>query len=266
MEIPIQKKNKIEDFTSFISESCSEGFVTNLETLTSIEGIPVHFDHYENHFDGILLFDSQRFHIHLNIDRGNHRKTPRGRFTLAHELGHFFIDEHRKGLMSGKFTPHPSFISLANDNLVEMEADYFASCLLMPKAKIRETSSGKNFSFESIYYISELFQTSILATLIRFAEVGTHEIFVVVSKNNTVKWFLKSKDFPPYPFRFKVGGKLPPTTVAGEYFIKKDSKFTDIEQVFVDDWFYGNNGSRSMNEQCLYMDTYGYVVSLIWFD
>ncbi len=266
MEIPIQRKKKIEKFTQFLLLENTVSPVTDLEKLYREEEVSVYYDHYENHFDGMLVFDSNRFHIHLNIDRGNHRESKRGRFTLAHELGHYFIDEHRDGLLSGKFKPHPSHTSLIRNNLVEMEADYFASCLLMPQNKLREESIRDRFSFQSIYSLSDVFQTSILATLIRFAEVGTHEIFVVVSKDNIVKWFLRSKDFPRYPFRFKVGSKLPPTTVAGEYFLKEDSKFTEIEKVFAEDWFYVSNGSRPMNEQCFYMDTYGYVISLIWFD
>ncbi|MBT31787.1 MAG: hypothetical protein CMO01_19180, partial [Thalassobius sp.] len=73
-------------------------------------------------------------------------------------------------------------------------------------------------------------------------------------------------DFPKYPFRFKVGSKLPPTTVAGESFTKEDAKYSEIETVYIEDWFFAKNGTRELNEQCLYMDQYGYVISLIWFD
>ena len=56
---------------------------------------------------------------------------------------------------------------------MELEADYFASVLLMPKEKFRKVSGGKNFSFDIIFKLSEAFQTSILATLIRFSKIGT---------------------------------------------------------------------------------------------
>lgn len=267
MEIPIHKKKTIEKFTEFIISDHSNGIITDLNKLAFSESIPCYYDHYENFFDGMLIYDGTRFHIHLNKDRGNEKNSKRSRFTLAHELGHYFLDEHREGLRSGKFEPHPSFTNLARSNIIEVEADYFASCLLIPKSKLRDASPGMGFSFETIHNLSDTFQTSMLATLIRFAEVGFHEIFVVVSVDNVVRWFLRSKDFPNYPFRFKVGNKLPPTTVAGEFFTKKDAKYSDIETVYVEDWFYARNGGdRPLNEQCFYSNVYGYVISLIWFD
>jgi hypothetical protein len=55
--------------------------------------------------------------------------------------------------------------------------------------------------------------------------------------------------------------------VAGEYFTKKDAKYSTVERVYVEDWFYTrNNSDRLLNEQCMFVDKYGYVISLIWFD
>jgi hypothetical protein len=105
--------------------------------------------------------------------------------------------------------------------------------------------------------------------LIRFGEVGTHEIFAVVSENNIALWFVKSIDFPNWKFKFKIGDKIPPSTVAGEYFRMKDRKFTDIELLDPDDWFNppeeDHRADRQMYEQCYYSDSYGYVISLMWF-
>ena len=100
--------------------------------------------------------------------------------------------------------------------------------------------------------------------------MGTHEIFAVISKDNVAKWFVKSNDFPNWTFKFKVGNTIPQTTVAGEYFTKENSKYTGIESVSADDWFYtpsnDNRADRQMYEQCYYSDSYGYVISLMWFD
>jgi hypothetical protein len=49
-----------------------------------------------------------RFHIYCNLDRENLPSSPRARFTLSHELGHYFIDEHQNNLASGQVRPHPS--------------------------------------------------------------------------------------------------------------------------------------------------------------
>lgn len=146
----------------------------------------------------------------------------------------------------------------------------------MPKEKFRNYSAeyrkqakNKKFSFDTIYALSESFQVSVPATLIRFGEVGTHEIFAVISKDNIAEWFVKSADFPNWKFKFKRGDVVPLTTVAGEYFTMKNRKFTGIEEVSAYDWFIpskdDSRADKQMFEQCYYSDSYGYVISLIWF-
>jgi len=265
------RKKKISKLASELSQLSFSGNATQLDQLAKSEDISIYCDDYETAFDGMLLYDGQDFHIHINHAKGNRLDSKRGRFTLAHELGHFFIDEHRLGLKSGDLQPHGSIIELKEKDLIEMEADYFASCLLMPELKFKNRAAlKKKFSLDTIIDLSDSFQSSIVSTVIRFSEVGTHEIMAVFSRNNTVEWYARCSDFPQWPFRFKVRGSLPPTTVAGEFYTKKDSKYTGVEKVGADDWFYpfkdDARANRQMYEQCYYSDTYDYVISLIWFE
>ncbi len=273
------RKAQISKLAEFIAYEFSYKNLTLLNEIAQFEDVPVHYDNYEDAFDGMLLYDIDGcdFHIHINTDNGNRQDSRRGRFTFAHELGHFFLDEHRLGLKYGLLEPHASFHNLNQKSLIEEEADYFASCLLMPKDKFRNYSSeyrrltGKrNFSLDILLGLSESFKTSVLSTLIRFGEIGTHEIFAVVSKDNLAKWYVKSIDFPNWKFKIKVGDTIPQTTVAGEYYSTENKKYTGIAQMSVEDWFNppidDNRANRKMYEQCYYSDSYGYVISLMWFD
>ena len=277
--IPLNRKTRISKLAENIADEFSDRNLTLLNKIASFEEVPVHYDNYEDAFDGMLLYDidSSDFHIHINIDNGNCQHSKRGRFTLAHELGHFFLDEHRLGLKYGLLEPHASFHNIDQKSLIEVEADYFSSCLLMPREKFRNYSAeykrqtgNRKFSLDTLLSLSESFQASVLSTLIRFGEVGTHEIFAVVSKDNIAKWFVKSTDFPNWKFKFKIGDTIPQTTVAGEYYTLENRKFTGIETLSADDWFSppadDNRASRPMYEQCYYSDSYGYVISLVWFD
>jgi Zn-dependent peptidase ImmA (M78 family) len=199
--IPPHRKTQISKLAEYIANEFSNRNLTLLNEIAKFEDVPLHFDNYENAFDGMLLYDTDNsdFHIHINIDNGNRQDSKRGRFTLAHELGHYFLDEHRLGLKYGLLEPHASFHNINQKSSIEEEADYFASCLLMPRDKFRNHSSeykrqsgSKNFSLNTLLNLSESFQASILSTLIRFGEVGTHEIFAVISKDNIAKWFVKS--------------------------------------------------------------------------
>lgn len=273
------RKIQISKLAEFVANEFSDRNLTLLNEIANYEDVPLHFDNYENAFDGMLLYDTNSldFHIHINIDSGNRQDSKRGRFTLAHELGHFFLDEHRLGLKYGLLEPHASFHNINQKSIIEEEADYFASCLLMPRDKFRRhcveykrQSGNKNFSLDTLLNLSGSFQTSILSTLIRFGEVGTHEIFAVISKDNIAKWFVKSTDFPNWKFKFKIGEPVPQTTVAGEYYAIQDRKFSSVELLDADDWFNpsedDHRADRQMYEQCFYSDSYGFVVSLMWFD
>lgn len=72
----------------------------------------------------------------------------------------------------------------------------------MPKEKFknfsaehRKLTGNKNFSLDTILGFSNSFQTSVLSTLIRFDEVGTHERFSVVSRDNIARRFEKKYRF-----------------------------------------------------------------------
>ncbi|HKK44206.1 MAG TPA: ImmA/IrrE family metallo-endopeptidase [Balneolaceae bacterium] len=268
VEINPKTKQLIYKHTKSLAEEFHEGNATDLLKIIEDEELNLHIDDYEDHFDGMLVWDQPQFHIHLNETKGNLPTTKRGRFTLAHELGHYFIEPHRQGLKRGLLSPHPSNLSLIHSERIEKEADKFAASLLMPRKRLRDFTGGREFSFEIIKQISNEFQVSLTSAVIRFAEIGTHEILAVFSSENQVKWFCKSDDFPYLKFKFEVGGELPPTTVAGEFYRKSGSKYTGVELVEIEDWFYLREGAPEyqMHEQCFYSDIYEFTISLIWFE
>ncbi len=257
------RKKQISDLADFISESFSEEFVTNVESILENEGIYLHEDHYGNAFDGSLVFDEKNYHIHINKDKGNYTNSVRGRFTIAHELGHYFLEDHHKNLVVNE--PHFSSFNLDNSNLIEEEADFFAACLLFPYNKFRATCNAKKISAELIYEISNTFKASKIATIKRFCEIGSHEIFVVYSKDNSIKWYDRSKDFPYMKFKFSIGSNPPIDTLAKDFFENENLEFTQKVETYSGDWFYTEN-ERKMYEQCLGSREYNYIVSLLWFD
>ena len=149
--LTVLRKKAINDLANSISAIFYNKDVTDLEGIAADEEIFYYFDHYENSFDGMLVYDHyERFHIHINKDRGNTKDSKKGRFTFAHELGHYFIDEHRISLIKGLLKPHTSIYQPNQRDLIEMEADYFASCLLMPDYRFRKPSNRIKFSLDTI--------------------------------------------------------------------------------------------------------------------
>lgn len=266
----LSRKKAIITLAESIADDFTKGNQTALVDIAISEGVRFYFDDYEDAFDGMLVYDESDFHIHINRELGNTEGSKRGRFTFAHELGHFFLDEHRLGLKYGLLEPHPSFHEPREKPLMEIEADYFAGCLLMPTLRFRNRAGGKKFSFQTILDLSDIFQASIPSTIIRFTEVGTHEIFAVFSRNNIIQWSIKSYDFPNWRVHGGRGQTLPRNTVAGDYFTQYGEKLTGIEKVSAFDWFNisrdDNRASRTMYEQCHYSKFNDQVISILWFD
>ena len=102
----------------------------------------------------------------------------------------------------------------------------------------------------------------------RFGEIGTHEIFAVISKDNIVKWFVSSSDFPKWELKVNINAATPKETAAGDYF-NKGIQSTEIKSLSSEEWFVppteDNRADRRMYEQCIFLG-YGTVVSLLWFD
>ncbi len=232
------KKNspRIKKIAEYIALQFEEK-ITPLERIVEDENLDVFYDNYEsNTFDGMTIFDKGHFYIHLNLDNGNRADKERGRFTLAHELGHYFIDTHRIGLKNGLLEPHPSHTNKSNFFSIEREADYFASCLLMPEERFRKDIGNKKFGIEVIDFLRTEYKVSRTACALRFADIGNYPLLVVFAENNKVKWAYSSEDFP---FKVLINDNIvPQNTVMGDYF--KNNKDADIfktEQVWAIDCF-----------------------------
>ena len=77
---------------------------------------------------------------------------------------------------------------------------------------------------------------------------------VVYSENNKIKYHWCSHDFPYKYFKEHSSKKLPPLTVAGDYFINAN------------DWFSSYEDIRGVKlfEKCIYPTYNNVVISIIW--
>lgn len=132
----------------------------------------VRFDYgqFPEEFDGILLFDAPAFYLICN-ERKAQRGAARSRFTFAHELGHYFISEHRRDLESGACPAHFSLSEFRSQQPIEKEADIFAANLLMPATSFREKAQRLGSGMQRISELSTLFSTSFQATGFRAVEL-----------------------------------------------------------------------------------------------
>jgi hypothetical protein len=135
----------------------------------------------------------------------------------------------------------------------------------MPEALFKDSCARRKFSFTLIQELSNIFQVSIMAVILRFIEVGSREFLVVISKNNVIRWYAKSHDFQKVSFKFKINSILPKGSISA-LFKSNSDLLTEIEIMDTDVWFINRYYSDTIYEQCYYSEINDYLITLIWFE
>lgn len=152
---------------------------------------------YGNAFDGRLEYHSakRRFVCFFNTkyDRDDGRDhAPRTRFSLAHELGHYFIEDHHEYLRSGGKS-HASRSEFVAASPVEQQADCFAAHLLMPDPLVKPIVNQEELSVGLISEVADTFRVSFVSAALRAAETSHFCGAVVALKDGAVTWCRVSK-------------------------------------------------------------------------
>lgn len=208
--------------------------------------------------DGILYFIKNKPYINLNQNITNQN---RKMFTLAHELGHFSIPSHRRS----KFECNTDFLNPFNKNpLIEVEANQFASELLLPERLLKPMLHTYKPDFKSIGELSEDCGTSITATAIKFAKLTEDCCALLASSGNKIKWFQKSSSFP---YWIEHGGSISSGTLTASYSLKGVSQEAETQEVHATYWFSekGIDSNTTLFESCVPMPDYDVVLTMLWF-
>lgn len=125
-----------------------------------------------NGISGAILYDdnTQKYKILINSDEPEARQN----FSLAHELGHYFLhqEELKKQGQNGFITTIYGYDSALlrestaiESKQIETEANAFAAELLMPEQKVRQiVAETPNFTIEDY---AKIFHVSVAAMAIR---------------------------------------------------------------------------------------------------
>lgn len=164
--ISSERADSIRSLAEMIAEDFQTPNGTDLNAVMDDSSIELFTDTFPEPFDGLLIKDSQGFRVACNLTTGNNPNSPRGRFTVAHELGHYYIDEHRIALANQMM---PSMGERAiEDNMMEREADLFASHLLLPSQFIRKAFKKTGEGLGGIRHLASRFGVSMKCGAIRY--------------------------------------------------------------------------------------------------
>lgn len=199
-----ERYREIEDLAEFLwSEYSINGRIDPLRILTEKE-ITHSFRDYGDAFDGLLEYEDGEFHVYLNQYRLVGIGRPRTRFTISHELGHYFIDKHRNGMISGTLAPPGSFSAYQSDEVVEIEADHFASHLLMPASLFAKKVASESVGLKAVLNLSTAFGTSRTACGVRYLKEEVVPGALFKWNYDGLHWKLLSEEFYRSGFRHSI--------------------------------------------------------------
>jgi len=270
MKLQASRKLEIEELAEQEVDINSSGTgATDLENILKENGIKLHKGEFPEKFDAVLLPENGRFHIHLNLKKiGEDQNSPRVRFTIAHELGHYFIDEHRTKLLTS--TPNPSLCGLFdnNENNEEHEADYFAANLTMPPTRFKKEAAKIKSPLETILALSKKFKTSLTATAIQFVNhVSNRSLAIHWKPTGEMNWSIPGTGYRIAGYKsvqFKTLGNLPKDCATAKVISGKASHETgvlDMASVFHNVYRDGERNTL-LTEEAIALGEYG-VITII---
>ncbi|WP_372523808.1 ImmA/IrrE family metallo-endopeptidase [Sulfuricaulis sp.] len=160
----------------------------DVEAIASDAGVAIEYRQLTGCDATLVGFGSRAI---ATIKRSHSRG--RERFSIGHELGHW---ELHRGRSFQCRVENPSE-NLASDAGLEKEADTYASHLLMPGSLFSPVIKPLGTpGFCQIGEVSELFQTSLLATTIRLAHVNKLPVIVACYTLQKRRWHIRALDVP----------------------------------------------------------------------
>lgn len=183
---------EITELASGIAELYWEGDRVDPKRVLKAKGVRVCEGDFGDAFDGLLEWRAGRFYVYCNVAD---RLAERIRFTLGHETGHFFIDEHRNALVVGSVPSHPCECDFTSDSPIEREADAFSAYLLMPPNRFEKAARRAPKGLSGIVKLANLFGTSITATALRYLDDVLHEGLLICWDSEGFRWRRVSQEW-----------------------------------------------------------------------
>ncbi|BDW94334.1 hypothetical protein MACH10_00190 [Thalassospira tepidiphila] len=188
------------------------------------------------------------------------------RFSVAHELGHYFIDGHPEHIFPEDGV-HESRAGFVSSDIYELEADNFAAGLLMPGQLFKREMNKHSAGLDAILLLADKCVTSLTATAIRFAELSEDAIAVIVSTGPNVDYCMLSetmKLLPGLSF-IRKGSAVPTSTLTAVFNRDPEAALSarrDEQSIDIQDWL-GGSKSKPAHEEVIGLGGYGKTLTIV---
>jgi Zn-dependent peptidase ImmA (M78 family) len=191
------------------------------------------------------------------------------RFTIGHELGHYFLPGHAEALFPPGVVMHESRSGYLSSDPRERQADSFATALLMPEDLFLSALRDAGAGFEAIESLSKTCRTSITATAIRYARFAEDAVAVVVSRGKTIDYCFVSDALEEVRGLrcLRKGSPLPPGSLTAGFNRNESSIAAGSQEdgyCQLDDWFEDVPSGIEMKEDVVGLGSYGRTLTVLY--
>ena len=186
----------------------------------------------------------------------NNRKIlyiPRQRFSIAHEVGHFFIPWHSNMCTCSNIG------DFSLDNLEENQADIFAAELLIPTNILLPKIEDKVITLELIKELAQEFNVSLVAMTRKVISITQDKVIAMVYYSNGAK-IVQAKS-SSFDFNLKPG--IIKGSAAKELLHNRYSNETVKRILKCDVWFQENSDDFEIVEESLYQPNFSRVFTIL---
>jgi Zn-dependent peptidase ImmA (M78 family) len=191
------------------------------------------------------------------------------RFSIAHELGHYFLG-HADTMFRGGKTVHESQAGFGSREQIELEADHFAAGLLMPAELFKQEAGRHSDGLVAIEKVAERCQTSITSSAIRYAELTDVAVAIIISTGSSVDYCFASRSLRGIRgYRHPLKGSVLPRDSLTRDFNQTASNIAEAKRSEDDAdliaWFHADD-EIDASEEVIGLGDYGKTLTIITAD
>lgn len=282
---PSQKDQIAKQVSSNSTLEATEGARQLLREL-NIQGIPIQpreiakqlqivvwEREMESQYDGCLMRVGDTWGILLNnLIQSQSRKN----FTIAHELGHYYLERGQISATDHKdtvaeFVPRhrcqgEDLRGFESHRFEEQRANEFAVELLMPAPIFRADAVDlPEIGLPAIDALAANYSTSLTSTAIRYTRLSPHVCAVVLSEGGQIKYFAYSERFRQNSDCYLAKNKpLHPDSVAAQFAKGSLTKVKERRRKVPLSYWCTTQSDQALVEQSRRLPRMNQVLSFLW--
>ena len=258
---------EIENLAEYVLSTYRLKVPVDLEYICSEEGILVAPGQYSSSFHGRIEFLPDHNVFVIYYQEPTHDQYPgRVRFSLSHELGHYFIEEHRRIIQEQRIHNSIGPFRSVGDR-IENEADKFASALLIPAIAVEKAVANRGFlDLASILALADQCEASAQATAFRYVRLAEEPCLAIVSRQGKVLYSFSSDEADVQGFKWLGNRDVPEKSVTAKC-AKSEMAGILSDNSHTVDWFSERRAAAKLWEETVLLGKSGYVLTLLtWSD